>query len=83
MVPNAIPLINYALERTQIPTHDKWSDERFMQAIEALRNPDSEKVVGVRSEDTIVPQVRPQNVDFRRTRSSYIYSRVDQGFARF
>jgi len=82
MIPRAMPLLNYALERTQIPTHDKWSDERFVEAIEALKNPDSEVIVGVRG-DRVLPPARPQIASFRRTNTSYVYSRADRGFARF
>lgn len=42
-VPEAMPLIDYSLERLQIPTHDKWSKQALAEALEGaadfLKNP--------------------------------------------
>ena len=43
LAPSAIPAVDYVLENVQIPTHDKWSKEKFEKVFATL----SEKTASI------------------------------------
>ncbi len=59
-LPQAVPLIDYALEAVSIPTHDKWRVEPVKDALGLL---------GVGSDDVMVKEAETKRTAMRQRRA--------------